>query len=182
MIDPQAHLKQWASRGESEAQQVRVTALTGTDSCSHSEMFPLDHTYPEKIKLRRQILKDHPTYTVTSVPEAHPAVSEMYEWVFNTYLPLKMPQNFVVLQDEGVFWNKVTDEKWPLQCPEDNDEALRILGVNIEVLSLSIWFSALVDCRHMQTDLLVMEEIKDPASEHCGWLNHVHPSMLLLMY
>lgn len=117
-------------------------------------MFPLDHTYESKIALRRQLIKDYPEFTVKSIPESYGAVKEMYEWTIGVYLPGKMPEKFALMDQEEkggrVMWNKITDEKWPVEAPASTDEALRILCVNIE------------------TDLLVMEVISDPESPDKG--------------
>lgn len=121
-----------------------------TSSCSHSDMFPLDKTYPWKVALREQLVAERPEHTIKSLPSSRASVTEMYEWTLGVYLPRKMPRHFVRVEEEQVMWNRVTDRKWPLKAPEDIDECLRILAVNVE------------------TDLLMMEEITDQDSPHCG--------------
>lgn len=113
-------------------------------------MFPLDKTYPAKIALREKLIAEHPEYTIKVIPQAKESVTEMYEWIMGTYLPMKMPQNFVKLEEEQMLWNKVTDRKHPLSAPQDLEEALRILTVNIE------------------TDLLLMEQVTDKDSPNFG--------------
>jgi len=51
----------------------------------------MDNTYLDRIRLRREIMDDHPLATKQCNKVAEPAVLEFYDWMVRTYLPRRFP-------------------------------------------------------------------------------------------
>lgn len=54
----------------------------------------MDKTYLSRIKLRRQLMNDHPDATLACNDVAGPAALELYDWLVGTYLPKRFPTCF----------------------------------------------------------------------------------------
>lgn len=106
---------------------VQLTKGVALENLEPSELIPMDNTYKERIDLRRQLLREH--YDVIlgvnkkksgeEDPRTRAAVSELYEFVVETYLPTRYPKMFKLLEtkfDSGkttFVQNLVTKEMLP---------------------------------------------------------------------
>ena len=61
---------------------------------SLSDLLQMDNTYLSRIKLRRQLMDDHPEATLACNYVAEPAALELYDWLVGTYLPKRFPTCF----------------------------------------------------------------------------------------
>ncbi|GAB7323927.1 hypothetical protein MBLNU13_g07348t3 [Cladosporium sp. NU13] len=61
---------------------------------SLSDLLQMDKTYLSRIKLRRQLMNDHPDATLACNDVAGPAALELYDWLVGTYLPKRFPTCF----------------------------------------------------------------------------------------
>ena len=61
---------------------------------SLSDLLQMDNTYLSRIKLRRQLMDDHPEATLACNDVAGPAALELYDWLVGTYLPKRFPTCF----------------------------------------------------------------------------------------
>lgn len=119
--------------------------LTGLENCPLSEYLAFDNTYLERTKIRTAVLNDHPKETHDCNPKAEAAVLEMYEWMFGTYLPKRLPTLFNLVprkaipsepgdaatNSERYLHNTITGEYIPLPPPSAK-EALHTLGRNVD--------------------------------------------------
>ena len=90
----------------------------------------MDLNYLDRLKLRKQIIEDHHEIAIQASPEIQPAVSELYSWLINAYLPTRFPQMFS-LSSSSLF-NHITSEHLPLQPPFNPVQTLEILGENLD--------------------------------------------------
>ncbi|KAM0721264.1 hypothetical protein Q7P37_003552 [Cladosporium fusiforme] len=86
-----------------EPMKLRPFKLTyhltmGLETIPLSDLIQIDNTYASRIKLRRQIMHDHPEATLACNLEAEQAVSELYEWLMGTYLPKRYPTCFTLVE------------------------------------------------------------------------------------
>lgn len=106
-----------------------------------SELVAMDNTYLDRIRLRRQIMTDHPEATLACDPAAEAAVYEFYTWMIGTYLPRRLPTCYSLVSstkssdekqtDTPQLLNKITNELIPLQ-PSSALSALQTLGAQID--------------------------------------------------
>ena len=111
------------------------------ENCPLSELIVIDDTYKERLELRRSILDNHPDDTYLCNPVCEPAVMELYEWVFGTYLPRRFPTMYKLVTYTQApselkaavdyLYNITTGEYIPLKAPSAK-EALYTLGVNVD--------------------------------------------------
>lgn len=101
----------------------------------------MDKTYLDRIRLRRQLIKDHGNIVVDANKKIAPAVSEFYTWMMGTYLPLRYPTMFQIVQNtsmvpkqrsQPLLTSLVTRETIPIRPPSTAIEALSLLGSHID--------------------------------------------------
>lgn len=99
-----------------------------------SELVAMDKTYHDRINLRRQLIRDEGDAVIRATERISPAVSELYEWLFQTYLPKRYPTMFEVRDKDGkrVLFNLVTNEDIPLEAAGNSIESLKIIGGNVD--------------------------------------------------
>jgi hypothetical protein len=61
----------------------------------------MDNTYLSRIKLRRQLMEDHPEATLACNDVAEPAALELYDWIVGTYLPKRFPTCYSLVVKDG---------------------------------------------------------------------------------
>lgn len=94
----------------------------------------MDNTYLSRIKLRRQLMTDHPQATLACNSVAETAALELYDWLAGTYLPKRFPTCFSLVntssqehanqetsndnhqQEPTHLLNRITSEHIPLQA------------------------------------------------------------------
>lgn len=102
----------------------------------------MDKNYHDRIKLRRQIIKDHYdiAIAVNDQYRIRSAVSELYTFLLGTYLPIRFPNMFklhqTVYEQGKVFMlqNLVTNELIPAKLSKDMsiELALETLGKHLD--------------------------------------------------
>ncbi|PNS15812.1 hypothetical protein CAC42_4264 [Sphaceloma murrayae] len=98
-----------------------------------SDLVEMDKTYEARIALRRSVTTSHPHETLACLPGAEPMVSELYTWLFTTYLPLRFPSMFTLLPSKThpQPFNLVTSEAIPFPAPSPI-EALNLISSHID--------------------------------------------------
>lgn len=91
----------------------------------------MDNTYTARIALRRNLISSRPHDVLAVTPVIEPSVLEFYSWLMLTYLPLRFPTVFTLLDGKGGLKNLVTREELPL-TPSSALQALEIIGGNID--------------------------------------------------
>lgn len=86
----------------------------------------MDNTYLSRIKLRRQLMADHPQATLACNSVAETAALELYDWLVGTYLPKRFPTCFSLINSSSSggdekqapthLLNHITSEHIPLQA------------------------------------------------------------------
>lgn len=111
------------------------------ENCPLSELIENDDTYLERILLRQDLMDAHPRETYRCNPVCEPAVRELYEWMFGTYLPRRFPGMYQRCQSRldddgekegGCLYNIAAQRTIPLQAPSSGAEALYTLGANVD--------------------------------------------------
>ncbi len=116
-----------------------LIAVVGLENCPFSEFLAFDRTYLERTRIRQSVMDQYPLQTYDCDPLCEAAVTEMYEWMFRTYLPKRLPALFKVMEgDEKLpdasgdyLYNSVTNEYIPLRAPPAK-QALYTLGKNVD--------------------------------------------------
>lgn len=91
----------------------------------------MDKTYLERIRLRREIMRDRASVVLGADPIVKEAVDEFYAFLVQSYLPKRFPTMFEITKDDFLY-NKVTEELIPLDPPDTPLEALRMIGSLID--------------------------------------------------
>lgn len=91
----------------------------------------MDKTYPQRLALRKQLLKTNKPDVLAYTPVIEPAVQEFYTWITKTYLPTRFPTLFSLTPDALFLKNHTTNALLPL-TPSSTDAALQTLGENID--------------------------------------------------
>jgi len=90
-----------------------------------------DSTYLDRLYIRRKLIAERFPDVIAANPIAQPAVAELYEWLFQIYLPRRFPTMFT-LDAPHHLTNLVTNESIPLTPPPDATEALVTIGSHID--------------------------------------------------
>jgi len=120
---------------------------TALEMISLSDLLQMDNTYLSRVKLRRQLMDDHPEATLACNDVAGPAALELYDWLVGTYLPKRFPTCFSLVkqgteaeskhdsanptQQPTHLLNRITSEHIPLRCTHPLT-ALRTLSSHID--------------------------------------------------
>ncbi|KAF2644836.1 hypothetical protein P280DRAFT_487347 [Massarina eburnea CBS 473.64] len=99
------------------------------ENITANDLIVMDKTYSSRIALRRQLIRDHLSEVLAWNPISTPAVVELYTYLTATYLPHRFPTLYT-LHEKGLL-NHITGELLPI-CPSSTEQALRILGENID--------------------------------------------------
>ena len=94
-----------------------------------SDLLEFDDTYIPRLRLRKELLAQHPAATYECRKGAEPAVLELYAWLTSTYLPRRFPTIFTLGTSE--LHNRTTGRALPLK-PSSATAALVTLGENID--------------------------------------------------
>lgn len=101
----------------------------------------MDKTYLGRIRLRRQLIENHGNTVVDANKINALAVNEFYTWMMGTYLPLRYPMIFQVVQNtdsvpekqpQPLLTSLTTAETVTISLPATAIEALRLLGSHID--------------------------------------------------
>ncbi|KAF2767572.1 hypothetical protein EJ03DRAFT_390350 [Teratosphaeria nubilosa] len=105
----------------------------GLETLPLSDLVAVDHTYHERIKIRREIMDQHPAETKQCNETAEAAVLELYNWIVMTYLPCRFPTMYSIKTNDQNprLLNLVTQKHLPLH-PASPMAALDILGENVD--------------------------------------------------
>ena len=103
----------------------------GLQKFDPSTLIEINHTYPSRIRLRRQLMAQFPTTTLAANTCATPAVAELYDWMLGSYLPVRFPCMFSAVGHEHLY-ARVTDETVARSCEVlshvlEGDTALKAL-------------------------------------------------------
>lgn len=90
----------------------------------------MDKTYLSRMTLRKEIMRAHASTVLQAYPESIPAVSELYIFLFSTYLPQRFPGIFI-LADNSLY-NTATSTSIPLSPSANPIETLSRIGENID--------------------------------------------------
>lgn len=99
------------------------------ENTTMSDLVAIDKTYPWRIQLRKNLIRDRQSDVLAMNPVVEPAIQEFYKWVTLTYLPTRFPTLFT-LTPSGL-QNRVTGDTLPL-TPTSGTEALKLIGGNID--------------------------------------------------
>lgn len=95
------------------------------------------------MKIRKDIMDQHTTQVYDCDPKCESAVLEMYEWIFGTYLPKRLPELFKIVRRDALpndakvdgandyLFNSLTGEYVPLQATSGK-QALYTMGKNVD--------------------------------------------------
>lgn len=96
----------------------------------------MDKNYLDRIKLRRQIMAEHPETVLAARPVIKPAIDEFYSWLLSIYLPTRFPVNFQVCAEpqsgRKSLLNLANGEILDLEPPTSPLQALQVIGSVIE--------------------------------------------------
>ena len=120
---------------------ARAHDFSALETCPLAELVAMDNTYLERIQVRKSIMDEHPNDTYLCNPSCEPAVMELYEWMFGTYLPQRFPTMFKLVNPDQLptdfktrgryVHNIPTDEYIPLKASSGRD-ALYALGRQVD--------------------------------------------------
>ena len=103
----------------------------GIKKAIKEEWIRIDQNYLDRIRLRKQILADHPEVCISESPVSRPAIRELYEEIMLDLLPKRYPSNFRISGD--VFLNLVTGSRHYIsKALEDSKLMLGLLAENVE--------------------------------------------------
>lgn len=115
--------------------------MTALETLDPSELLVMDKNYEDRIHYRRRILKEHHDVVVAINDHARirPAIREMYNFVFGTYLPMRYPSMFKLhdmVYETGqayLLQNMITGELIPAQAKGTQSiTLLETLGKHID--------------------------------------------------
>ncbi|KAJ5185357.1 Protein of unknown function DUF3445 [Penicillium cf. griseofulvum] len=117
----------------------RETPLENVDP---SELIQMDKTYKNRLALRKSVLDQHHDIVVAinndqtpeEDPRIRPAISELYNFVLEIYLPTRYPSMFELNAKSSLFQNLVTGAAWPttLSPTTPTTQALEILAQTVD--------------------------------------------------
>ncbi|KAK1985242.1 hypothetical protein LZ30DRAFT_584585 [Colletotrichum cereale] len=99
---------------------------------SPDDLIIFDKAYLDRVRNRRQILKENTSKVAGVVPEGIPALHETWTYLLSGYLPTRYPTMFSLSEDRTIFQNHITNVSLPTTPPEDPDFALQALGETVE--------------------------------------------------
>jgi hypothetical protein len=105
--------------------------ISALENATLSDIVPMDNTYIERVQIRTDLIQRERRGVLACNPRGSPAVLELYEWLTSTYLPRRFPSLFTLVDGGVELRNNVTGSILPLHVT-DADEALRIMGCNID--------------------------------------------------
>jgi hypothetical protein len=99
----------------------------------------MDSNYPSRVTARRDLISQHTSSVLSTIPSGEAPVRELYTYLLGIYLPTRYPTMFELIQDptktgnQTVFRNKITSLASPVHPPpSDPTEMLKILGETVE--------------------------------------------------
>jgi hypothetical protein len=109
----------------------------GLEAGELSDLIAIDCTYAEGVQQRREIIRQNPQTALQCTDAAVTAASELYEWMFGTYLPKRFPSMFSLdfdsdQSDGRQLINVTTGESIPVAAPESGRSALKSLGEHVD--------------------------------------------------
>ncbi|KAH6616506.1 hypothetical protein C7974DRAFT_379402 [Boeremia exigua] len=99
-----------------------------TENITLSNLLAMDNTYASRLALRRSLVATHRPEIIAANPRAAPAITELYAWLTQTYLPTRHPSLYT-LTPSGLR-NHTTSTTLPLAPTPD--AALEHLATNID--------------------------------------------------
>ncbi|KAJ5543818.1 hypothetical protein N7494_005097 [Penicillium frequentans] len=122
----------------------RYNLTMALENLDPSELILIDNTYKDRLEIRKKIIQQHHDIVVavndssTADPRTRIAVSELYSFIFGTYLPTRYPDIFEVYQSTEtkceIFESHITGQKWPtsLSASTPTIRALEILAQTVD--------------------------------------------------
>lgn len=112
----------------------------GIESLDPNDLLLFDQTYPERISLRRSLLREYPKDIIGVTDDSNArirlAVQELYRYLFQSYLPCRYPSQFRLCGESGKYLveNLVTHEKilTEIDASIALREALETMAENID--------------------------------------------------
>ncbi|KAI5360979.1 hypothetical protein Slin15195_G088890 [Septoria linicola] len=106
------------------------------ENISLSDIVAMDNTFAERMQIRRQIMDEHSDATVRCNSVCSPAVLELHEWMFGTYLPKRYPTLYKLVpkydeKSTAQLYNTVSKEYISIQ-EQDPMAALKTLGGHVD--------------------------------------------------
>ncbi|GAT20951.1 proline-specific permease [Aspergillus luchuensis] len=117
-------------------------SLSGIERATLSELIQIDKHYLTRITLRTKLIQDKRASVLGASPRSIPAVKELYSFLINDYLPQRYSAIFqrtstttstsASAPTTTMLRNTVTGETIPSTPPTDAEEALAIIGRQVE--------------------------------------------------
>jgi hypothetical protein len=95
----------------------------------------MDSNYLSRVTARRNLITQHTSSVLGTIPSGEAPVRELYTYLLGTYLPTRYPTMFELQTQNNtlIFRNKITTLDSPVHPPPaDPIEMLRILGETVE--------------------------------------------------
>ncbi|KAK3708680.1 hypothetical protein LTR37_011402 [Vermiconidia calcicola] len=111
------------------------------EHCPLSELVAIDNTYLERMQIRKSVMDQHPKETYQCYEPCVPAVMEMYEWIFGTYLPRRFPTMYRLFDSSYIpadtkstasFLYNIPAGKYIALRAATAEEALYTLGYHVD--------------------------------------------------
>ncbi|OJJ69593.1 hypothetical protein ASPBRDRAFT_130845 [Aspergillus brasiliensis CBS 101740] len=118
----------------------RYHITMGIERTSIAELIQIDKHYHTRIQLRTALIQDKRASVLGASPRSIPAVKELYSFLVNDYLPQRYSTIFQHFDSTPttssttatMLRNTVTGETLPTTPPSDAEEALAIVGRQVE--------------------------------------------------
>ncbi|KAJ5342240.1 hypothetical protein N7541_011364, partial [Penicillium brevicompactum] len=113
---------------------------TGIENLDPKDLLLFDQTYLERLPLRQSLLREHPEdvigITDSSNERIRLAVQELYNYLFQTYLPSRYPSQFRLCSERGshLVENTVTHQTIAVKMDDSTTlrKALSLIAENID--------------------------------------------------
>ena len=95
-------------------------------------MIHIDRQLFTRLAIRRSILSSNAASTCKATPAAHDAVTELYTFLVDPYLPTRFPSMFQLDEKIAQLVNSVSGDTYPLNPPADTVQILRTMGTLVD--------------------------------------------------
>lgn len=97
-----------------------------------SELITIDRDYLDRIRLRKSLIQSQGQMVHGCIPAGVDAVSEIYTYLLEQYLPKRYPTMFTLSADSSELENLVIGDTHSITPPVDPSRALQIVGTTVE--------------------------------------------------
>lgn len=145
------------------------SSVTALEMVSLSDLLQMDNTYLSRIKLRRQLMDDHPEATLACNYVAEPAALELYDWLVGTYLPKRFPTCFslVIKHEATAAAERDSNDRKSSPAPIPNQQPThllnRITSEHIPLHQANPLTALRTLSSHIDTDFLILLPESSPS-------------------